>query len=462
MSTQTIPPAPAPSRPRRRSIFTGLLLVTVGVLFLLRNFGWHYGLWSVIGRWWPVLLIIWGLSKLYDHMVAQRTGQAPPRTVTGGEVFLVILVLALLSGGGLFDYARLHPDDFSWGDNDRVPWAHTYTYNEEVPAKAVPASTHITIETDYGDVTVHPEDAAQIRASVKKEIGGWDQSEAEKRGQQVKVTIEQAGDGFNVQTEGQSSGDGHARVDLDVYVPKRASITVRSGKGNLQIIGQGGNVTVETRKGDVEVRDAGGDVSVDLNGGDTHIIGASGNVKLSGHGSQVTMADVKGEASVEGEFFGPIRIEKPGKGMRFLSKRSDISISELTGRFAITSGRLEVVDAPGNVSVSTSSNDISVENPGGRVHVENRNGNVEIRFAKPPQDQIDVIDSNGHIDLTLPGRSTFEVHATSHSGEISSDFSDLQQHNTSGNATLDGKLGAKGPAVNLKTTYGAIRLRKGE
>jgi DUF4097 and DUF4098 domain-containing protein YvlB len=331
-----------------------------------------------------------------------------------------------------------------------------------VPAKAVPASTHITIETDYGDVTVHPEDAAQIRASVKKEISGWDQSEAEKRGQQVKVTIEQAGDGFNVQTEGQSSGNGRARVDLDVYVPKQASITVRSGKGNLQIIGQGGSVTVETRKGDVEVRDAGGEVSVDLNGGDTHIIGVNGDVKLSGHGSQVTMADVKGEASVEGEFFGPIRIEKPGKGVRFLSKRSDVSISELTGRFAITSGRLEVVDAPGNVSISTSSNDISVENPGGRVHVENRNGNVEIRFAKPPQDQIDVIDSNGHIDLSLPGRSTFEVHATSHSGEISSDFSDLQQHNTGGNATLDGKVGAKGPAINLKTTYGAIRLRKGE
>jgi DUF4097 and DUF4098 domain-containing protein YvlB len=449
-------------RPRRRSIFTGLLLVAVGVLFLMRNFGWHYGLLSVLWRWWPVLLILWGVSKLYDNWVAQHTGQAPPRTVTGGEIFLVFLVVMLLSGGGFYDWVRTHPDDISWGDSDTPPWVHTYSYNEEVPAKAVPANTRITVQTDYGDVTVHPQDAAEIRASVKKEIGGWDQSEAEKRSHDVKVTVDQTGDGYAVETSGQMSGDSRARVDLDVYVPKQASVTVRSGKGNLQIIGQGGSVTVESRKGDVEVRDAGGDVSVDLNGGDLHIVGVNGNARLSGHGSQVTIADVKGEASVEGEFFGPIRFEKPGKGMRFLSKRSDITVSQLTGRFTITSGRLEVVDAPGNVSITTSSNDITIENPGSRVHVENRNGNVDIRFGKPPQDQIDVLDANGHIDLTLPGRSTFEVHATSRSGEISSDFSDLQQHNTGGSAVLDGKVGAKGPAISLKTTYGAIRLRKGE
>jgi hypothetical protein len=129
MSTQPIPPAPAPIRPRRRSIFTGVLLITVGVLFLLRNFGWHYQLWWAIGRWWPVLLILWGLSKLYDHMVAQRTGQAPPRTVTGGEVILVFLALAVLGGGSWF---HDHPENFGWdwGDGDAVPWAHTYTYNE--------------------------------------------------------------------------------------------------------------------------------------------------------------------------------------------------------------------------------------------------------------------------------------------------------------------------------------------
>jgi hypothetical protein len=44
-------------------IFWGVVLVLLGVLILLRNFGY---LEYEIVRFWPVLLILWGIKKLVD------------------------------------------------------------------------------------------------------------------------------------------------------------------------------------------------------------------------------------------------------------------------------------------------------------------------------------------------------------------------------------------------------------
>jgi len=45
-----------------KKIFWGLILITAGVLFLLKNLNLLYFSWGVIWRLWPVLLILWGIS----------------------------------------------------------------------------------------------------------------------------------------------------------------------------------------------------------------------------------------------------------------------------------------------------------------------------------------------------------------------------------------------------------------
>lgn len=46
-----------------RKIFWGLVLILAGVLILLENLGY---LRHDIIRFWPVLVIIWGIKKLAD------------------------------------------------------------------------------------------------------------------------------------------------------------------------------------------------------------------------------------------------------------------------------------------------------------------------------------------------------------------------------------------------------------
>lgn len=446
---------------RRRSIFSGLLLVLLGVLFLLHNFRGGFDFLFLLERWWPLLLILWGLTKLYDNLAARRTGQAGPPTVTGGEIFLVILVLVLASAVGGYDRFRQHGNlgDFP----SHMPWEQTFDFSEEVPAKPVPADARISIRTDYGDISVHAEETSEIRIVTKKIVPGPNEGEAQERAKRIGVIITESGGGFEVSTREQG---GHVQVDLEVHVPKHASVTVRTARGALQVTGLAGSVTAESQRGDVEIRETGGDVSAQVERGDIHIVGAGGNVKLSGRGGEVEIADVKGEAVIDGEFYGPIRVEKAAKGARFVSRRTDLTISQLSGRFETGPGRMEISDAPGNVSLVTKKDDIVLENVTGRIHIENHGGggNVQLRFAQPPREPVDVSNMSGSIELVLPPKSNFEVNAESRSGEIDCEFDELakQQVARQGTTSLQGKIGAKGPQLHLRTSYGTIRLRKGQ
>jgi len=48
---------------RKDPLIWGILLITLGVLFLL-----NIDIWYVLAHFWPVILIIWGALKLYHGL----------------------------------------------------------------------------------------------------------------------------------------------------------------------------------------------------------------------------------------------------------------------------------------------------------------------------------------------------------------------------------------------------------
>ena len=45
----------------RRPVFAGLILIVIGLLFFLNNLGYISG---DVWRFWPLILVIWGIKKL--------------------------------------------------------------------------------------------------------------------------------------------------------------------------------------------------------------------------------------------------------------------------------------------------------------------------------------------------------------------------------------------------------------
>src|SRR5688572_25770206 len=96
------------SRPRHAgSIFWGLILIGVGMIFLLKNLGYEIPIWAGIARYWPILLIVWGSIKMVDYARWKKAGQPGP-LFGAGEV--VLLIIVILSGTALTAANDMGPD----------------------------------------------------------------------------------------------------------------------------------------------------------------------------------------------------------------------------------------------------------------------------------------------------------------------------------------------------------------
>jgi hypothetical protein len=441
-------------RPRGTSVFTGFFLIFVGIVLLLHNYkGLEIG--EFLRTWWPLILILWGGIKLYERTVGRRSGETGYARITAGEVFLVFgLLILLLSVAGVDEVSsRFRGHGITFGE--------TYPFDLDLAPKAVPADARITVRNDRGDITVSTSDTNEIRVSGKKKVTTWNEEDAEKIANPASVEIVQNGDGYEIHP---TSSDSRVAMDLDISIPKKSALSVRSEQGDITISDLSTPVTINSNSSEnIEVRDTSGDVSIDARKGDIKVSDTKGNVKISGKGGQIDVTSATGGLTLNGEFYGPIRADKIAKGVRFISKRTDLTLTQLTGHIEAGSGNLEIVDAPGNIALRTNSYDVSIENATGKVQVDNRNGEVSVRFSAPPKEDVNITNSNSTISLTLPGASNFDINADCHSCDIESDFSgdSLKGTKESENSHLEGKYGtARGPKITLKTSYGELAIRK--
>ena len=174
------------------------------------------------------------------------------------------------------------------------------------------------------------------------------------------------------------------------------------------------------------------------------------------------MVSVAGSLTVEGDFYGPVRADKVVKGVRMVSPKTDLTVSSLAGHMEAGSGNLDLIDAPGNVSLRTRDTEINVENPGGTVNIDNRNAQTTVRFTTVPKEGVQITNSSAGISLTIPGSSSFEIQADCRNCDIESEFAGLGPVKApSGDASISGKFGSgRGPKITLKTSYGNIELHR--
>ena len=85
------------SPPRRRgSLFGALLLIVLGGAFLYSNLRPEWSPWPLISRYWPVLLILLGLGKLFDALRAPGPPGARQTARHTGVTFAFVILLVLL------------------------------------------------------------------------------------------------------------------------------------------------------------------------------------------------------------------------------------------------------------------------------------------------------------------------------------------------------------------------------
>jgi hypothetical protein len=130
------------------------------------------------------------------------------------------------------------------------------------------------------------------------------------------------------------------------------------------------------------------------------------------------------------------------------------------------SGDLRASNVSDGFKVTTRSKDIHLEDVAGDIEVNDRNSDVEVRSSKSPAGNIIVNNKDGGIELALPGKSTFQMEATTRGGEIRSDFEQLKVENPEDRdkqpSVASGNVGTGGKKIQLSTEHSDIEIRKSD
>src|SRR5215475_4929498 len=256
---------------RRRSMAGPVILIGIGILFLLANTGVlsKPRLWLWFAVYWPLLLIVLGLVRLIEYMMARRSGSPTPR-FGGGSIFLLILFIFI--GIGATQSRRVNWDAFRDNvdvDTDFSPFfGQKYDFEVQQVQETGKAKS-IQIENEHGSVKVHSQDERTVKVVVHRHIAAESQDEANKLNAATKVTFSLEGDSLRIQDSrpdtrvyvGFSSGP-RIRSDLEIWAPKELTVNLSTSHGDVQVDNRAGDVTLNTTHGDIQVQDLRGKASL--------------------------------------------------------------------------------------------------------------------------------------------------------------------------------------------------------
>jgi len=451
---------------RRSSLFAGLLLILLGVIFLINRYYPEFGLGHLIRLYWPVLVIVWGVTKLVDHYSAQKSGEPHPPLLSGGEAALLILLALVLATFVFRDWLR---HEFPGVEIHLPGFERAFLRTRSLPPIEIPAGTHVTVDTARGDIKIVGVNGNELRVSVHTEMPGETESPAQDRLRSVNAVIDRTGDVYRIHPADQNGWGTPATVDFEIQVPKTAPVTASTSYGDINAEGTTGELNVRTQNGDIRIQNVGAGVFADSQKGDVRIRDVQGSVQVRGGGEDVEISDVTGDVSIDGTFLGDTKVGKAGGALRVKSPRADVSVARLAGDLALDSGDLTISGATGLVKVTTRDKDVSIQGPIGQLEVADSHGDIDLRFTKPPAYDVGVTSDSGNVELALPGQSSFQLAAVSRSGDVHCEFEGpATQHGAETDAEringyfqgAEAPPSAAAPKISIATSYGSVKVKK--
>jgi len=447
----------------RRSLAGPVVLIVIGLLFLAHNFGARIPIWHYFGRFWPLLLILWGVIKLVEHASATRQGYRTSG-IGGGTIFLLLIIIVV-------GVTAHNTSDWNWnGVRDQIQMdddfggmfgGNAYPYDDTLQ-QTFPGGGNLRIVSDHGAITVQPSDDDSIKVIVHKKVYAENQKDADKYNERTKPTLMVNGTSVVLNANTNGAGEHGVSADMEVFVPGKAGIDIAGRRGDLNITDRKGPVTLSVQHGDVALNDITGPVKINMEKGSVRLSKIVGSVDLDGRVDDTTVDDVEGPVRLNGDFFNDIHVSNVNGPVSFKSARSDITIGAVPGDLEISGDSLRGTEVKGPSRMVMRSKEVHLEDVSGDLELESSNGAIEVHAAeKLPLGNMTITGKKGSVTLVLPSNAGFQLDAISRNGDISSDFDNIKVDEESGGTKrASGTVGNGAARVVINADKGEIRIDK--
>jgi DUF4097 and DUF4098 domain-containing protein YvlB len=412
-------------------------------------------------RYWPVLLILWGVLRLAEILFwAATEKELPARGMSGGEwILIVILCMIGLSVHTVRGFENWWPrSGITMGGIDMFGESFEYPIAAEKPAGKAP---RVIIESFRGNARITGADTTSVKVTGHKTIRSLEQNRADRANQDSPFEITGDANELTIRTNQDRVG-GNQRItdEMEITVPKGSTIEAHGRYGDFDINDVSGNVDVISDNAGVRLQNIGGEVKIDTRKSDIiRAISVKGPVDLKGHGADVELQDIDGQVTIAGTYSGVIQFRNISKPLRFNGQQTDLNIEKLPGQVRMALGDFTATNLVGPVRLNTRSRDVHISDFTNSLEVSVERGDVELRPGKLPIAKMDVHAHFGDVEVSLPSAAKFDLTGTTARGEVYSDFGAPLHTERNGNGgAIRGSSG--GPVINLQTERGKMTVRK--
>lgn len=203
-------------------------------------------------------------------------------------------------------------------------------------------------------------------------------------------------------------------VTVNVWVPRRFSLDLRSSSGPIRVEDVRGDIRIRTTDGLIEVRAATGELDLRTGSGAVEVVEMLGNVDVKSAGGSVELAWVTGDVRV-----------RTGGG--------DIRTRHVAGRSELRTGEGE----------------IEIREASGTMHAKTEQGAIYASFASAPAGRLET--RRGSVVVAFPGHMGVSLDARSRNGIV-----EVDEKRASGEFV--GAVNGGGEALEIYTARGSIRV----
>jgi DUF4097 and DUF4098 domain-containing protein YvlB len=463
--------APPPRR-RPRSIAGPFVMITLGLLLLLANFGalsWgSLGVW--FAHWWPLLLILWGVIKLVEHNQARNAGYDARGIGFGGWILVIFVALFGITASGVVK----HKDDLKAIGINMGGEPHTF---EDDMSQPFVAGDSLRVDVGNADVNVRASGSSddKVHVHVKRVVRSMTQADAQREYDASKPTLTKEGKLIRLESAGGADRGPRIQIgfwdfpsesfEIIVSLPRKADLTIQTRHGDVLVSERDGDIKIDTEHGDLVLNTIAGSVNLSSSHGDTSLNGIKGNVTLEGGKGDVSARDIEGLLSINADRFGDLSAHNISRGIHFTSPNTDLDLGKLEGFLDMDEGDLSAKQISNGFKISTRSKDINLSGVSGDVTISNSHGDVSVR-AVAPLGNINIDNQNSDIHLALPENGPFELEADTDNGDITSSFPQVKVTSNDDDRVAKasgaaGAVGSKGPKVRIHTSHADIEIARG-
>ncbi|HVN81517.1 MAG TPA: DUF4097 family beta strand repeat-containing protein [Terriglobia bacterium] len=453
------------------SIFWSLILISIGVLFLLKNLHYNINPWMIVAKYWPLLIIFWGLSKLFNYLSPADDPAAGQRSrLTGGDI---VLLLFLLIVGSVVTKAVTHDfwpghfginmeeTDFAGGDSSE----NSYNFTEEVSQPLTKKDRILELVNLYGSVEVRPHDKDEIKIQLEKRLHAKDEAQAKEVAGRLKIQLTSKSPGYLIAT---NRGDLEnkeregLKTNFSIWVPRNMTLSISNKYGPVTLEKVAGTHKIEDSYGDVTVTEVDGSLQIENKYGGVKLSGISGDCTVSSKYGEVELDTIGGKAKID-HSNGSVVLRKMRGAVELTHNYGKLDCSDLDSTLSVNGRYLEVSgnNIGGDVQISTSYRGVDLENVAGTVKVEAKHGDISIKDEQAPSKAITIDSEYGGVTITLPGESRFRFDGYSKFGKLVSEFDSIPGGGSTNfveGTRIRGSRGEGGPMITVTTSYRDINL----